>query len=308
MLMENRARMLDRLPSLKEFEGINNCRRAAWEKNGKNYYPYAAFGNFGSWQENGELGRAIQKKQLFVCVARDGQENIVAHAALVRNKYGVELGRVFASSGGHGYGIAAVEGLREFAEKSGINEIHMGVSYNRTAMWRAFEESFGSNAWKLAILGILPDIYQEHDMQWGEILSRAVKGKKLQFPPVPVNMPAGMRNFVEGIQAYNSHVAVFGKAERRQKPLQQPYPLANNVVALDWNDNLQQDAYARVGYRPVGIVPLEGIWRIIVFKGNFPQRIEGIGKDLQQGRNPIIYPRVTNHVQMSQIIGFIYNQ
>lgn len=302
MIMEIRAYILEESPSPQQFDGINASRRHAWERNGIDYYPYHAFSSLENWQD-GELARAIQEGNLYVSLVEVDSE-IVAHAALVRNKFGIELGRVFSQIGGHGYGIQAVDNARQHAEALGINEIHMGVSYNRTAMWRAYEETFGQEGWKIAMLGLLPDIYREHDMQWGELVSRAIKDGSMQLPKLS-QQPMELQRFALGIQAINEHCVQFDN-KGEQDEILLPYQFNENVVALSWDDYKNQEAYLQEGYNPVGIVEINNHWHFIVYKGALPKRIEGKGFDLQMGKNPVIYPRMVGGVEMNKVMDHIY--
>lgn len=301
--------ILQQPPSIEQFAGINACRRRAWERKGQDYYPYHAFSEYESWQESGELGKAIQSGELSVSVVVDEKSEIVAHAALVRNKFGVELGRVFSQRGGHGYGIQAVDKAREHAEALQINEIHMGVSYNRTAMWRAYEETFAQHGWKMAVLGILPDIYHEHDMQWGEIISRAVKEGSMQLPLLSADQPDLFRQFAQEIQRINNHCIKFKEGEQqmpREMPL--PYQFSDNVYALSWHDFQNQQKYLSEGYLPVGLIKIHNEWQFVVYKGNLPEKVEGRGVDLQFGRNPVIYPKSVAQVPVHEVIKSIYKE
>lgn len=302
--MERKAFILQDVPSIQQFNGINACRRVAWERNGVSYYPYYAFGEYQSWQENGDLGKALHNGELYASLV-ESQGEIVAHAALVRNKFGVELGRVFSQIGGYGYGIHAVDKARKHAEELGITEVHMGVSYNRTAMWRAYEETFAQHGWKLAVLGILPDIYHEHDMQWGEILSRAVKDGDMLLPSVYDAQPEMFQQFAKRIQEINDHCMQFAEGQSSHEVLL-PYQFSEHVYALSWHDVENQRKYLDEGYQPVGLVKIYNEWHFVVFKGELPERREGKGFDLQYGRNPIIYPPEVAGVQVHRIMDSIY--
>lgn len=303
MIMERKVYILQDSPSLQQFDGINASRRHAWERQGIDYYPYHAFSSLENWQD-GELGNAIKNGNLYVSLVEVDSE-VVAHAALVKNKFGIELGRVFSQIGGHGYGIEAVDHVRKYAEALGINQIHIGVSYNRTAMWRAYEETFGQHGWRIAVLGLLPDIYHEHDMQWGELASRAIKDGFMELPNVSNEQLVALQKFALGIQALNRHCVRFENNLRQDKVLL-PYQFSENVVALSWYDYKNQDAYLHDGYKPVGIVEINNQWHFIVHKGHLPKRIEGKGVDLQFGRNPVIYPPVVDGVQMNEVMNHIY--
>lgn len=308
--MKESLKLLQDIPSDKQFEGINECRRVAWELNGEDYYPYHAFSRRSSWERFGELGKAIQDRELFVSVVEIGGE-VVAHAALVANKFGWELGRVFASVSGHGYGTKAVEQLRLKAEKNGIAEIHRGTSYNRTAAWHSYENSFGKNGWHLAVLGILPDIYAEPkanpDMQWGEIISRAVKGKAMELPQLSQDIPAELQQFARGIQHINNHSLKFSK-ENVTSSIALPYRFSENTIAISWNDFPEQHMYMNRGYQPVSLIKIHEEWHFVLHKGNLPERKQGRGDKLIPGRNPVIYPEKIGQAEVGKVIDFIYGR
>lgn len=303
--------ILQDAPSEAQSSGIIACKDKAWRRDGKDFYPYKAFGKKESWQHQGELGQKIIEKHLYVSLVSDESGEVVAHAALDHNKLGWELGRVFARKDGHDYGLAAVDALREHAERFGIDEIARGTSYNRTAVWKTYERSFGAHGWKLAVLGILPDIYaqppEQPVMQWGEIISRAVKGKDMLLPKIAGSMPEKFRQFAQGIQNINNHCLQFG--EESPKKSKQPYRYGEgNTFILAWNDKRNQKNYLLLGYKPVGIIKLDDEWCFVVSKGNLPQRQERRGVDLQFGRSLLFYPKEAGGVAVNKVIDFVYQQ
>lgn len=307
------AEILQGQVSRHDFKGINACREAAWvEGHGlfrRDLYPYHAFSQYESWRPEGELGQAIAKGDLYVSVVRDEQQEIVAHGALVRNKFGWEAGRFFARTVGHKDGIAAAEGVRQQAEALGVDRVHVGVSYNRTAMWRALEESFLVHGWKLAVLGLMPDIYNEHGLRWGETIAMVVKDRELQLPQLGEHMPQQIQDFAKGMQELNQDVVRFD-ARSQQKPeqLASPYAFADNVIGLDWHDNSNQQAYLNNGFKPVGIVKLHDAWTVVMHKGDLPPLFEGRRSQLGKGRSPIAYPPVLAGVPIKDIMQHVYQQ
>lgn len=298
-------KILQQIPSGKEIAGIIACKDTAWGK----LYPYGAFGEIASWLEGGELGESLRKGDLFAAVVKDEEGNVVAHAAAVMNKFGIEVGRVFALHGGQGLGTLAVDHLRSHIENLGHQEIHMGVSYNRTAMWRAFEKTFGANNWRLAILGLLPDIYFEEDnekhMQWGEIISRAVKEGNMIFPALSSEMPESLQNFAQGIQRINEHCIQFSEELEENEALL-PYQFSEHVFALSWHDYQNQRNFLEKGYKPVGVIKIYDQWHFIVFQGELPERKEERSDNLRFGRNPVMHPASVAGVRADAIMQYIY--
>lgn len=308
--MERRAYILKNEPNSKEIAEIIACKDHAWVRNGLDFYPYSAFGRRQSWSPKGELGKKIVDRNLFVSLVKDENGEVVAHAALDKNKLGWELGRVFCRVNGHDYGLLAVENLRRHIESQGIDEIARGTSYNRTAVWKSYERSFGANEWKLAVLGILPDIYAEPKekpiMHWGEIISRAVKGKDMILPYISDNTPAALKNFAQNIQKINDHCLKFGdKVTTIQKPSKFG---ESDTYVISWKDCPNQRKYLDLGYMPVGIIKIYDEWCFVVSKVSLPKRHERRGIDLQVGRSPVFYPKEAGGVEVHKVIDLVYNQ
>ncbi len=314
------AEILQPNVSRRDFEGINATREAAWVVGSglfrRDLYPYHAFSRYRSWQPDGELGKAIASGDLYVSVVREEPKvpgepgDIVAHGALVRNKFGWEAGRFFARSEGQKDGIAATEGVRQQAEALGVDRIHVGISYNRTAMWRVLEESFIANGWKLAVMGLMPDIYNEGGLRWGEAIAMVVKDKPMILPELSAHMPRQIQDFAKGIQAFNHTTLQFGyePPARRDQKVAEPYPFADNVIGLNWDDYANQGAYLKRGFKPVGLVKLNDAWTVVMHKGALPPIFEGRRSELGRGVSPVAYPPESAGVPISRIIQHVYRQ
>lgn len=317
---EIKAFLIENSPTAQQLAGIQDARRKAWERNGRDYYPYHAFSDPVSWSPTGELGREIVNGRLHIAVAVDDANNIQAHVAGQAGKYGWEFGRVFSTVEGQGYGVAATTRFREFAESHGINEVHMGVSYNRTAMFRTFEKGFLQDTrrasvtqWHAAVLGLLPDIYTEHDMQWGEIMVRAVHGEnaRMELPALTPNIPEKLQAFAKGMQKLNGHALAFSESAQEATEARDPYKFNKNnanLLGIAWEDGATQERLLADGYTPVGIVKLEDRWHFVMHKGHLPLPVPGIANDLESGRNNVHYPKHFGPVNMEDVMTLIYRQ
>ncbi|MBI4973822.1 hypothetical protein HZC27_04400 [Candidatus Roizmanbacteria bacterium] len=275
-------------------DAIISCCKYAWPDKDNNgcIYPYLALRKPQSWMPEGELGLAIARGDMYSSVVRDENGEIVAHAALVRNKLGLwERGRVFTNQPGKGYGELAMDGALKQAIQIGAEYVYTGRSYNRTSVAGAARRVAEANGMQIAVIGVSPHLYQEQgsggeQYDWGEVDSIIMqKGKKLSIS-LPNNAPYAVKRLAEiiagknpGIELNINHRLVDNAAECIK--------IDEHIGLIDINDVSQQEALIKAGCIPVGIMPVQGSWFVKFFKGEAPPVIHARMDVIKPGISPV---------------------
>jgi len=269
-------------------DAIISCCKHAWPHG---IYPYKGLMNSISWGIGGEINCAIENGEMFSSVVRENGQ-IVAHAALVKNKLGLwERGRVFTNHPGRGYGALAMDGALKQAIEIGAELVYTGRSYNRTSVVGAAKRIAEANGMELAVVGASPHLYDERGSDgnryvWGEVDSLIIKkGKKLSIP-LPNTVPGQVKRLVEIIADKNQSIELninHGSVENAGERIK----IDEHIGLIDINDISQQEEMIKAGCVPVGIMPVRGSWFIKFFKGEVPPVIQGRMDVMKSGISPI---------------------
>lgn len=268
---------------------IISCCKYAWPAG---IYPYKALMDLQSWMPGGELGSAIEKGGMYSSVVRDDSGQIVAHAALVKNKLGLwERGRVFTNHPGMGYGERAMDGALKQAEKIDAEYVYTGRSYNRTTVRKPSMIVAEGNGMALVDIGVSPHLYHEQGndgnrYDWGEVDTLIIKkGKKLLIPQSK-NMPDQVKRLLEILANNNPSIDVIDSYQHNDKA-QERIKIDEHIGLIDENDISQQEEMIKSGCIPVGIMPVGGSWFIKFFKGEAPPVMHGRMDIIKSGISPI---------------------
>lgn len=259
--------------SPRDAASIISCCKFAWPEG---IYPYKALMDLQSWMPGGELGVAIEKGSMYSSVVRDESGQIVAHAALVKNKLGLwELGRVSTSDPGKGYGTRAVEGVLEQADRVGAELVYMGRSYNRTPMELSAMKAAKANEMEMNTVGVSPHLYDEQGSSgkgygWGEVDYLIIKKSKRLLIPQSKNMPSQVKRLIKILANNNPSIDVIESYQHNDK-VQERIKIDEHIGLIDVNDISQQEDMIKAGCIPVGILPIKGGLFVKFFKGEMPQ-------------------------------------
>lgn len=268
---------------------IISCCKYAWP-NG--IYPYKALMDLQSWIPGGELGNAIERGDMYSSVVRDEIGQIVGHAALVKNKFGLlERGRVITNHPGMGYGELAMDGALKQAEKIGAEFVYTGRSYNRTSVTGAAKRVAEANGMQIAVIGVSPHLYQEQGSDgekydWGEVDSLIIKKDKKLSIPLPANIPGQVKKLFDIITKNNPAIDVITHSEHINT-FEERIKIDEHIGLIDVNNISQQEEMIKAGCIPVGIMPVGGSWFIKFFRGEVPRVIHGKMDVIKPGKSPI---------------------
>lgn len=270
-------------------EAIISCFKYAWPHG---IYPYKALMDVQSWLPGGELGSAIEGGDMYSSVVRDENGKIVAHAALVRNKFDHwERGRVATDHPGMGYGELAMDGALKQAVEIGAEYVYTGRSYNRTSVTGAAKRVAEANGMQIAVIGVSPNLYHEQGSDgniydWGEVDSLILrKGEKLSIP-LSSNIPDPVKKLFNIIANKNPAIEVMTHSEHIST-IQERIKIDEHIGLIDVNDISQQEEMIKAGCIPVGIMPVKGSWFIKFFRGEVPRVIHGKMDVIKPGKSPI---------------------
>ncbi len=270
-----------------EARQIIDCCQAGWPHG---IYPYKGLLIPANWERHGELGKAMADGEMYSSVVRE-EGKIIAHEALVYNKLGLwEMGRAFAGKPGNGYGTEATIGCLLQADKLGIDFTYMGRSYNRTPMMSAAVKAASACNRNIAVIGIAPELYHETGTNgaeyiWGEIDTVFLPAGRKLTVPYPENAPETVRQLVNDIVTLNDNTLRFGDNAHPENPLR--IKVNDEMCLIDAQSIVDQNYLLEHGFKPVGILPVDGHWLIRFYRGNLPDFVRAKQTQLVPGKSPI---------------------